>query len=562
MHASSAPRAHHEIESPRVDVALAALAGAGLGRNPNGPPLFVAEIASEHIEARVAAWRASHSGFDAILREGAPVEQGLRRLALTHWTHGNPRLASLILSTAAAVAPEAAEIWLDLGFTLQAIGDREHARSAFAEAVWLASDNANAWLALGVVDNELGAKAQAEAAFRAALERQPALAEAAFGIALICFEQRRYVEAAQRFRAAVIGGCANPMALAGLGQSLFFLGNFADAAQALGLHIAAAAVDPKVQKRFALSVYLARLIDANLDAAEAGYIAAAGAHADSLGEVAKSAFHILSGYGHRETALALARARLSSDNDPIQRYLTDAVAGEKRDRAPTDYLVAYFDRFAEDFDRQLVEILGYRAPQDLAAMVDALGPTGPRALDLGCGTGLAGPWLRAGRMRVVGVDLAPRMLDKARQRGVYDELVEAEMMDYIASVEERFDLVLVADTLVYLGDLSPFFRLAAAIIEPGGLLAFNIETIEDAPWRLLSSGRFAHQLEATIQLAAPEFEVVARRHVQLRIEANSRVEGDLVVMRRAGGPQRIRPAHSPRVKAISAKSRRRPSAPR
>ena len=309
-----------------------------------------------------------------------------------------------------------------------------------------------------------------------------------------------------------------------------------------------------------VSLYLARLLDTNLEAAETAYVTAVGAHAETLDEVAKGAFHILSGYGHREAALTLARARLSSANDPIQRYLTDAVAGEKRDRAPADYLVAYFDRFADDFDRQLVDVLGYRAPQDLAAMVDALGSPGPRALDLGCGTGLAGPLLRSGRTRLVGVDLAPRMLDKARQRGVYDALVEAEMLDYLANAEERFDLVLAADTLVYLGDLAPFFRAAAAIMEPGGLLAFNIETTDGAPWRLLASGRFAHQLEATLALAAPDFELMARRHVQLRIEANARVAGDLVVLRRAGSPQRARADHSPRVKAISARSRRRPSA--
>ena len=562
MHASTAPRAHHETEGPQAEALLAAHVAAGLGRAPSGPPAFVAEIAHEHIEARIAAWRVSHSGFDAILREGVAVEDGLRRLALTHWTHGNPRLASLILSTAAAIAPESAEIWLDLGFTLQAIGERANARSAFAEAVWLASDNAKAWLALAVVDNELGAKSQAEAAFRAALERQPSLAEATFGIALICFEQRRYAEAAQRFRAAVLGGCANPMALAGLGQSLFFLGQFAGAAEALGLHIGAGPADPKVQKRFALSIYLARLLDKGLDNAEAAYVAAAGLHAEPLGEIAMSAFHILSGYGHRETALALARARLSSENDPIQRYLTDAVAGEKRDRAPADYLVAYFDRFAEDFDRQLVDILGYRTPQDLAAMVDALAPTGPRALDLGCGTGLAGPLLRAGRTRLVGVDLAPRMLDKARQRDVYEALIEAEMLEYLARAEEIFDLVLVADTLVYLGDLRPFFEAVAPIIEPGGLLAFNVEATDGDPWRLLPSGRFAHEIEATLQMAIPAFELVSRRRGQLRIEANTRVEGDLVVMRRAGGPQRDLPLHSPRVKAISARSRRRPSASR
>ena len=81
-------------------------------------------------------------------------------------------------------------------------------------------------------------------------------------------------------------------------------------------------------------------------------------------------------------------------SDPIQRYLFDAVAGEKLDRAPSDYLVAYFDRFADTFDKQLVEVLGYDVPEKLSSMVEGYGGRLPRVLDLGCGTGLAGPRLR------------------------------------------------------------------------------------------------------------------------------------------------------------------------
>ncbi len=60
-----------------------------------------------------------------------------------------------------------------------------------------------------------------------------------------------------------------------------------------------------------------------------------------------------------------ARGCRIGDADPIQRYLFDAVAGEKLDRAPRDYLVAYFDRFAETFDKQLVDVLGYDVPEKL-----------------------------------------------------------------------------------------------------------------------------------------------------------------------------------------------------
>ncbi len=51
-----------------------------------------------------------------------------------------------------------------------------------------------------------------------------------------------------------------------------------------------------------------------------------------------------------------------------------------------------------------------------------------RAVDLGCGTGRTGAWLRSrGISSIDGVDLTPEMLAVARSREVYDRLVEADV---------------------------------------------------------------------------------------------------------------------------------------
>src|SRR5919206_4938057 len=48
------------------------------------------------------------------------------------------------------------------------------------------------------------------------------------------------------------------------------------------------------------------------------------------------------------------------------------------------------------------------------------------AVDLGCGTGRTGAWLRQRGVRTIdGVDLTPEMLVVARSKGVYRDLVEA-----------------------------------------------------------------------------------------------------------------------------------------
>jgi tetratricopeptide (TPR) repeat protein len=194
-------------------------------------PRIIADLGAGEIAARIAAWRAGNRQLDALFRENAPPAQALRRLALTHWSAGHPRLASVILTTAAAISPDSAPLWQELGFTLQAIGDRPGAREAFEWSLALDPAPARAWLGLAMVANELEDKKQAEAAFAAALDRDPQLSEAAFGLGLICFEQRRYAEAAGHWRAAIATGCQNSNVHAGLGQCVFFMGDFAGAAR-------------------------------------------------------------------------------------------------------------------------------------------------------------------------------------------------------------------------------------------------------------------------------------------------------------------------------------------
>src|SRR5262249_20134389 len=53
-----------------------------------------------------------------------------------------------------------------------------------------------------------------------------------------------------------------------------------------------------------------------------------------------------------------------------------------------------------------------------------------RALDLGCGTGRTGAWLKSRGVPIVdGVDLTPEMIEGARRRAIYDRLYVAEASD-------------------------------------------------------------------------------------------------------------------------------------
>src|SRR5581483_7481973 len=94
-------------------------------------------------------------------------------------------------------------------------------------------------------------------------------------------------------------------------------------------------------------------------------------------------------------------------------------------------------------------------------------------LDLGCGTGLAGQVFAPLASRLDGVDLSPAMIAKAEARGLYDHLAVADLETGLAQPQAfglapAYDLILAADTLVYLGDLRGVFRAAAARLAPDG----------------------------------------------------------------------------------------------
>ena len=168
--------------------------------------------------------------------------------------------------------------------------------------------------------------------------------------------------------------------------------------------------------------------------------------------------------------------------------------GEPARDLPRAYVARLFDDYAQRFDRHLVEELAYRGPALIAAAIDAASPGRrfARALDLGCGTGLAGAPLRGRVGRLEGVDLSPAMLTKARERGLYDALEAADIVDYLRCFSAAFDLIVAADAFAYFGDLQPVFAATAAALTPGGLLAFTVETFAGEGYRLGETMRFVH----------------------------------------------------------------------
>ncbi|HSB79369.1 MAG TPA: methyltransferase domain-containing protein, partial [Candidatus Methylomirabilis sp.] len=157
-------------------------------------------------------------------------------------------------------------------------------------------------------------------------------------------------------------------------------------------------------------------------------------------------------------------------------------------------------------------------------------------LDAGCGTGLCAPLLRPYARRLIGVDLSPGMLAKAAERHAYDDLVKAELTEFLGRQTEAFDVIASADTLCYFGALEPVFCPAAKALKPNGLIAFTLEDAGDegAGLHLLTpDGRYAHA-RSYVQgvLGAAGFAVHSVAFAVLRKEGGQPVAGHVVVARK------------------------------
>lgn len=255
----------------------------------------------------------------------------------------------------------------------------------------------------------------------------------------------------------------------------------------------------------------------------------------------------------------------NADAELLLQSITGLDGSSVHERKPKEFVAELFDSFADTFDEKLVNGLGYKVPEMVGSVAKELG-TFKSVLDAGCGTGLAGRFLRPlietnGIM--VGVDASQKMLNVAKkcttQKGcglktdtvvsrdveeefpLYDDLLvlDLEEMNLENTLQIRrgtavsgFDLIVAADVLVYFGNVTKLLKTFSNISIPGATLIFTCEraTEEEAPlgWRLLSSGRFAHTKNHVVNAGLEAgYKMIMYKEIVPRMEKGEEVRGHL-----------------------------------
>lgn len=482
---------------------------------------------------RLALWRARHPKFAAALEAGDPPAKALRYLGLSLWQEHDVHEAVQALTAAATLAPEDPAILADLGGVLSLAGQKAEALQAFISSLERDPSRPQVWLGVAALSSEIGDKTAAEHAYLAALELDPDSAQGCAGLGLLYLERARFEDAARLLGDAAARGVEDGATYACLGQALFLLGRFAEGRAALEKAAMVFPDEAAILRKCATATLIVRVIESSVESAIEAYRAAAGAHAEDMLTACRAAFQALCGYGHIDAALRLGDAMMAmAPNDPVIPFHLDALRGQTHERASPDYVAACFDRYADDFDRHLVQVLGYRLPEQLAPLLAATGRRFPRMLDLGCGTGLCAAPLSAFGDDLTGVDLSARMLAKAKARNLYTRLIEADALAFLAGENRPFDLIVALDVVIYFGELSALFAGVARSLPCDGLFVFSFETGAGRDYRLAPCGRYAHDPAYVEALWQKDFDCLFAQETMLRLEANRPVDGRFVLLRR------------------------------
>lgn len=232
--------------------------------------------------------------------------------------------------------------------------------------------------------------------------------------------------------------------------------------------------------------------------------------------------------GEAEKALQEYSQVPADDVPGLGEHIAAAEAMRTRSRSDAGYVRHLFDQFSSGYDARMRDQLAYRAPEILRELAGLVMPGAHDlvALDLGCGTGLAGEVFSDLAPTIDGIDLSPAMIERARARSLYRHLTVADIETALAHAGPDYDLVVAADTLVYLGDLTVTLAGVYRGLKPGGFFLFTVESSVGRDFELGPKRRWRHS-QAYVRGAATaaRMEVAGMLLCSPRTEAGVPVDG-------------------------------------
>ena len=137
----------------------------------------------------------------------------------------------------------------------------------------------------------------------------------------------------------------------------------------------------------------------------------------------------------------------------------------------------YYDDWASTYDDTL-KSWNYQAPFEAAGQLAPHLKAGDAVLDVGCGTGLFGRAMAShGAFRMTGLDISAKSLGLARERDLYDRLIEHDLQNLPLPVEDNSVAgAACIGVLTYIEKAEDMLRDLCRCVRPGGVITFTQRT--------------------------------------------------------------------------------------
>ncbi len=391
--------------------------------------------------------------------------------------------------------PNFAEVHNNLGVVFQELNRLAEAEVSYKRAITLKYNYPEAHSNLGNTLKAIGKLREAEASYTKAIILEPNFAEAHSQLGMT-------LKKLGKLEAAV----------ASLKKAVNLRPNFTEAYNNLGVILKSIG---------------------KLEEAEASYNKAIVSNPDFV-EVYNNLGNTLKELGKLEEAKAsFLKAITLKPNYQSAQHMLNALTGKKTKTAPREYIEGLFDNYAANFENSLKYNLKYKIPISITEIImkynkfDSLGSI----VDLGCGTGLLGVEIKTMCRYLEGVDLSENMLDKAREKNLYNKLVKQDIINYLSNMSSSFDYFIATDVFIYIGDLSEVFRLIKTRNKTSGKFAFSTEHRDGNDFFLEQTGRFSHSKKYIESLCKKfDYKIQHFETQPLRKEKNKYITGGIYLL--------------------------------
>lgn len=425
---------------------------------------------------------AAQAAYEAIVAADPAHADAWHFLGVVAIQSDDPQRALDWIGRAIALHPRKAMYYMNHGNVLRQMGQLDAALASFDQAIAMAPDFTDAHILRGNILHEQQQLEAAVASFDRALALRPL-------DLVVCFNRGNALRALGQLEAAIASfdqalavdpQCAEAYVNRGLTQREL---KQADAAMASFDH--AIAIRPDFAEAYlnrGLTLQEFSSTPEALDDAIRMLTRACQMLPDAPEQLMSLAKALAKAGRHAEAQAAAQRALAVDvdDSSGARMFLAALGALPMPDKIPDALLHKLYDAKAAVWDSganahyQGAELVGRALlAQQRAQAMDVL--------DAGCGTGLVGVLVRSMARRLDGVDMSQPMLDRAREKAVYDTLVCGDMIALMGQHPQQYDAVVSAATLVHFASLHAIFDAAAITLRPGGLFIFTVFPNEKDP---------------------------------------------------------------------------------